>query len=337
MTGGAEKKRRWDCEKEEEEEKEKEDMKESAIKAAMEVAKKLSAKLESVSNPETDKTKCSLPDLLCKSTVSFDKNSSNSALFLEPSFPDRLTLKLQLSPKEFFKLRVEEEEGVLELEASSEDVLNLAETECKCIIKTGNFRSGNNSSIEKIFIGYDVNIPTVHASFLRGKLLGPQGSFLKHIHSTTGCRVQLRGKGSGFVEVKEWREVLPMYLFIERGGGVGEEEFLEARKLCEDLVETAKAEYEAKFFKPSQMPQYSPYSQYQNYQHYQQYPYPYPYSHAYPNPNTNTNTNTNPNTNTNININTNANTNSSIQGQYYQQYQNALAQYYSQFTQNKQE
>ena len=32
---------------------------------------------------------------------------------------------------------------------------------------------------------------------MRGKLLGPKGSYLKHIQDQTGIRIQLAGKGSG--------------------------------------------------------------------------------------------------------------------------------------------
>ena len=32
---------------------------------------------------------------------------------------------------------------------------------------------------------------------VRGKLLGPKGSYLKHIQDQTGIRIQLAGKGSG--------------------------------------------------------------------------------------------------------------------------------------------
>ncbi|KAI8331177.1 hypothetical protein BC941DRAFT_360708 [Chlamydoabsidia padenii] len=35
---------------------------------------------------------------------------------------------------------------------------------------------------------------------LRAKIVGPQGAYVKHISSVTGCRIQLRGKGSGFYE-----------------------------------------------------------------------------------------------------------------------------------------
>jgi len=42
-----------------------------------------------------------------------------------------------------------------------------------------------------------VGLDSVPGYQVRGKLLGPKGSYLKHIHETTGVRVQLIGSGSG--------------------------------------------------------------------------------------------------------------------------------------------
>lgn len=45
-----------------------------------------------------------------------------------------------------------------------------------------------------------VNIPDGPHYNLRAKIVGPQGAYVKHISNVTGCRIQLRGKGSGFYE-----------------------------------------------------------------------------------------------------------------------------------------
>lgn len=36
---------------------------------------------------------------------------------------------------------------------------------------------------------------------LRSKLIGPQGSYIKHIQTQTGARVQIKGHGSGYREL----------------------------------------------------------------------------------------------------------------------------------------
>ncbi|KAI8084185.1 uncharacterized protein B0P05DRAFT_534491 [Gilbertella persicaria] len=77
---------------------------------------------------------------------------------------------------------------------------------------------------------------------LRAKIVGPNGAFVKHIQQETGCRVQLKGKGSGFYEAStgvESDEPLHVHLSCIR------EEGLEAGiKLTQDLLDTVKAEAE---------------------------------------------------------------------------------------------
>ncbi|CAO3641591.1 unnamed protein product [Mucor fragilis] len=75
---------------------------------------------------------------------------------------------------------------------------------------------------------------------LRAKIVGPNGAFVKHIQQETGCRVQLKGKGSGFYETStgvESEEPLHIHVSSAR------EESLEAGvKLTQDLLDTVKAE-----------------------------------------------------------------------------------------------
>ena len=343
---GLEKKRRWDSTElktnvdsvdsvvEDNDTQGKSIASDAAIKAALEVAKKLSAKLEAAKAIEPCEDTAKSIDLNTNSneisssdstnsfklTFSFEKDSPNSVLFLDPSSLQTLLIsKLQLGPSERFALIVSESE--LHFEASSKDILDLAEKECISIRETGRLSGSKpKSSKEKISLGYDASLPPAHTSFLRGKLLGPQGSFLKHIHSVTNCRVQLRGKGSGHIDVVKENEVEPLHLVIEGGVKSGEEEWKEARQLCEDLIETAKTEYEAKFLKPT-----TPQPQYPHYPQYSQAQYPlYPYM-AGSSPQTQTQP-----------AQSIEQAQAQAQAQYYQQYQQALAQYYAQFAQNKQ-
>lgn len=64
---------------------------------------------------------------------------------------------------------------------------------------------------EKIYVGLE---STPHFN-LRAKIVGPQGSFVKHIQSETGTRVQLKGKGSGFYETSTGLEAEePLHVHI---------------------------------------------------------------------------------------------------------------------------
>jgi len=79
----------------------------------------------------------------------------------------------------------------------------------------------------------------VPAFTIRGKILGPQGSFLKHIQSQTGCKIHLRGKGSGYVDLGASPEELgdPLHLYVAGGRA---EEVEQAKRLAEDLLAHVK-------------------------------------------------------------------------------------------------
>lgn len=51
-----------------------------------------------------------------------------------------------------------------------------------------------------------VNVPGNPPFNLRAKIVGPQGAFVKHIVQETGARVQLKGKGSGFIDATTGKE-----------------------------------------------------------------------------------------------------------------------------------
>jgi len=89
----------------------------------------------------------------------------------------------------------------------------------------------------KVFIGIDD--PSFHA---KTKLIGIQGANVKHINRETGARLQLRGKGSGFIEPTSGTEAFePMFFQIS---SVTEEGLEKAKQLVDDLIKTVKAEYE---------------------------------------------------------------------------------------------
>ena len=80
----------------------------------------------------------------------------------------------------------------------------------------------------------EVGVPPEHAYAVRGKLLGPKGSYLKHIQDTTGVRVQLAGKGSGNHD-KETGVEAPHGLSLSLNAGSPEALAL-GKALAENLV-----------------------------------------------------------------------------------------------------
>ena len=50
---------------------------------------------------------------------------------------------------------------------------------------------------------------------LRAQVVGQGGAYVKHIQQQTRCRVQIKGRGSGFIESSTNRESdEPMYLHV---------------------------------------------------------------------------------------------------------------------------
>jgi hypothetical protein len=98
------------------------------------------------------------------------------------------------------------------------------------------------------------------SAFVRSSILGSQGSFLKHIQSETGTRVQFRGKGSGFVDLTKGTELAPMHIFI---AAFNEKDAQSAIKLAEDLIATVRANYEQQMAsKTAYSTAYNEYAQY---------------------------------------------------------------------------
>ncbi len=86
-------------------------------------------------------------------------------------------------------------------------------------------------TVEKVYLSFEPT-ESITSFAIRGKLLGPQGSFLKHIQTQSSCKVHLRGKGSGYLEsTSDPEEKLHIYI-----SGTKKEEVELARKLAVDLV-----------------------------------------------------------------------------------------------------
>jgi hypothetical protein len=78
---------------------------------------------------------------------------------------------------------------------------------------------------------------------LPGKIIGPSGSFVKHIQTASGCKVHLRGKGSSYMEANTRQEAQEaLHLFIT---GPTAEQVQHAKNLSEQLIASVKRKYDA--------------------------------------------------------------------------------------------
>lgn len=86
---------------------------------------------------------------------------------------------------------------------------------------------------------------------LRAQVVGQGGAYVKHIQQETGCRVQIKGRGSGFMENSTGQESdEPMYLHV---AGPQPQQVEKAKELCEDLLKSVRANYQR--FKDNPPPQ----------------------------------------------------------------------------------
>ncbi|KAK2749600.1 hypothetical protein FQN57_005822 [Myotisia sp. PD_48] len=87
-----------------------------------------------------------------------------------------------------------------------------------------------------------IDLEPIQGFNLRAQVVGQGGQYVKHIQQKTHCRVQIKGRGSGFKEHGTNQESdEPMYLHV---AGPDPNEVQNAKTLCEDLLSNVKEQYE---------------------------------------------------------------------------------------------
>ncbi|KAH8677491.1 hypothetical protein BX600DRAFT_449971 [Xylariales sp. PMI_506] len=87
-----------------------------------------------------------------------------------------------------------------------------------------------------------INLEPIPGFNLRAQVVGHGGSYVKHIQQETGCRVQIKGRGSGYFESSTNCESEDdMYLHV---AGPDPNMVEKAKELCEDLLGSVREQYE---------------------------------------------------------------------------------------------
>ncbi|KEY70391.1 hypothetical protein S7711_06559 [Stachybotrys chartarum IBT 7711] len=87
-----------------------------------------------------------------------------------------------------------------------------------------------------------IDLQPIHGFNLRAQVVGHGGAYVKHIQQETGCRVQIKGRGSGYLEAATNQESdEDMFLHVT---GPDPEMVEKGKGLCEDLIANVKEHYE---------------------------------------------------------------------------------------------
>ncbi|EAW10188.1 KH domain-containing protein [Aspergillus clavatus NRRL 1] len=87
-----------------------------------------------------------------------------------------------------------------------------------------------------------VDLEPIPGFNLRAQVVGQGGAYVKHIQQKTRCKVQIKGRGSGFLEPNTGRESdEPMFLHV---AGPDPNDVQAAKELCEDLLGNVREQYQ---------------------------------------------------------------------------------------------
>ncbi|KAI0972857.1 hypothetical protein F4678DRAFT_459713 [Xylaria arbuscula] len=136
------------------------------------------------------------------------------------------------------------------LEAAVKKIEEMMKQELPNLVDERRFRRRDQEQVERDEFGrrkwpeakIPINLEPVQGFNLRAQIVGHGGAYVKHIQQETGCRVQIKGRGSGYLEASTNRESdEDMYLHV---AGPDPKMVEKAQELCEDLVGKVKEEYE---------------------------------------------------------------------------------------------
>lgn len=162
-------------------------------------------------------------------------------------YPDK-SLATAASPPLYLRVTSTSEEG---LESAIKAIQTLMEQDLPNLVDERRFRRNREpEQVERDEYGrrkwpeekIPVDLEPINGFNLRAQVVGRGGDNVKYIQSDTGCKVQIKGRGSGFIEANGAGESdEPMYLHI---AGPKPEGVAKAKGLCEELLERVKSDYQ---------------------------------------------------------------------------------------------
>ncbi|KAI1172366.1 hypothetical protein F4777DRAFT_562077, partial [Nemania sp. FL0916] len=136
------------------------------------------------------------------------------------------------------------------LDSAVEKIQEMMKQELPNLVDERRFRRRDQEQVERDELGrrkwpeakIPISLEPVQGFNLRAQIVGHGGAYVKHIQQETGCRVQIKGRGSGYLEASTNEESAEdMFLHV---AGPDPKMVEKAKELCEDLVGKVKEEYE---------------------------------------------------------------------------------------------
>ncbi|KAK8212778.1 hypothetical protein M8818_002943 [Zalaria obscura] len=164
-------------------------------------------------------------------------------------YPDK-SMATAANPPLYLHITSTSREG---LEKAVQEIEQLMQQELPNLVDERRFRRRDQpeQQVERDHLGrrkwpeekIPVDLEPIPGFNLRAQVVGQGGSYVKHIQQETRCRVQIKGRGSGFMEHDTGRESdEQMYLHV---AGPDPNEVQKAKELCLDLLANVRQQYEA--------------------------------------------------------------------------------------------
>ncbi|KAK1972134.1 hypothetical protein LY78DRAFT_566550 [Colletotrichum sublineola] len=136
------------------------------------------------------------------------------------------------------------------LEQAVAKIEELMKQELPALVDERRFRRRDQEQVERDEYGrrkwpeekIPIGLESVPGFNLRAQVVGHGGAYVKHIQQETQCRVQIKGRGSGYLEAATNHESdEDMFLHV---AGPDPKMVEKAKELCEDLIANVKEQYE---------------------------------------------------------------------------------------------